>query len=452
MLSIISDIQSKIQTQLNRLKKKSSNPKLLLAWSGGKDSTLLLYFLKFQCKQDISAAYFNHGLRSQDEMQKEAHWVKKQAAEWDIPLFTGKAEQGQIEEYSHLKKTSLEEAARIYRYDFLKQLMKHHSFDHLLTAHHKDDQTETMLLNFFQGAGPLGLTGLKDSDAFPFSLQRPLITVCSEEIDKAASILKLEWSEDQSNQSSRFLRNALRHEILPQIKTHFPGLNSSLARAAEKNSLCRDWVTEELNKIELIQCDGGIAVKRDEFLSCSGLLRLELLYRMIDQVLDGQGRALRIPYRFFRDLLHVDSLTHIRREGHGVILRPVKSRLEIISAEQVEAALDPIKVYWDKTVLCGNWQIFLSEKEFPGSVPIHLTDSPVFIRPREEGDLWKKPGALKKKLSQWPKEERRQVPLLAQGNRIITILRGNSKEVMTTLSDPGEGRLCFIGIKGNYAV
>ncbi len=125
-----------------------------------------------------------------------------------------------------------EAAARAARYDAFLGLMK--SGDCLLSAHHEDDQAETLLLNLMRGSGPAGLAGIGLQQSFGRGrLLRPMLGVSGEDIATYANRHKLEWIDDPTNADSRFDRNFIRSEILPRLAARWPAVSNRLRRTAE---------------------------------------------------------------------------------------------------------------------------------------------------------------------------------------------------------------------------
>jgi tRNA(Ile)-lysidine synthase len=179
--------------------------KYVIAVSGGVDSVVLLDLLNRQ-RQDnnleLIVAHFDHGIRTNSAADRKL--VESLAAKYNLPFYFFEAKLG--------PKTS-EQLAREARYTFLKGLVKQQSADSLITAHHQDDQLETAILNIIRGTGRKGLASLKSSD----SVIRPLLNYSKTDIIKYAKGRKLAWHEDQTNKDIKYLRNYIRHQIIPRL-------------------------------------------------------------------------------------------------------------------------------------------------------------------------------------------------------------------------------------------
>jgi tRNA(Ile)-lysidine synthase len=199
-----------------------------LAYSGGLDSHVLLHALASQRDRlhgaELVAVHVDHGL-SPNAKQWAEHCAQ-QCAALGIELLQlsvdAGAEPGE----------SPEAAARHARYRAFAELM--HEGDCLLTAHHQDDQAETLLLQLLRGAGPRGLAAMPLWADFAAGWHvRPLLTVSRDALQAYAQQHDLHWVDDESNFDTGFDRNFLRHEILPALKQRFPAAAATLSRSAQ---------------------------------------------------------------------------------------------------------------------------------------------------------------------------------------------------------------------------
>ncbi|VAW86250.1 tRNA(Ile)-lysidine synthetase [hydrothermal vent metagenome] len=197
-----------------------------VAFSGGIDSHVLLHAmatLRPQLSATLNAVHVNHGLNA-----KAVEWAAHAVSVCDlldIPCHVfnvnASAEKGE----------SPEAAARDARYDAFSALIE--AGDVLLTAHHREDQAETLLLQLVRGAGPHGLAAMPLSRSFSNGqLARPLLATEQALINHYAAEKALLWVEDPSNQNLGFERNFLRHEVMPVLKAHWPALSRTLSRSA----------------------------------------------------------------------------------------------------------------------------------------------------------------------------------------------------------------------------
>jgi len=198
--------------------------RVLVALSGGGDSVALLHLLRFACPDErmaVFAAHFDHAMRA--ESARDAKWVAGLCRAWGVPLVTGRAE-GVLR---------TEEEARDARYAFLRQARGEVGADWIATAHHADDQAETVLFRLLRGTGITGLAGIPPVDA-ERGLVRPLLPFTRMRIRRYAARERLRWREDASNAALDPARNRIRNQILPLIeRTVAPGARAALARLAE---------------------------------------------------------------------------------------------------------------------------------------------------------------------------------------------------------------------------
>jgi tRNA(Ile)-lysidine synthase len=201
--------------------------RLLIAVSGGLDSVVLCE-LCHQCGYQFNIAHCNFQLRG-EESERDADFVKKLGKKYQCQVFIKEFD---TETYALKKRISIQEAARELRYTWFNELLTEPGGQHspipvyLLTAHHLDDNTETVMMNFFRGTGLHGLTGIPVANN---KIRRPLLDLTRSEIEDFAKQNNLEWVEDSSNQSSKYTRNFFRNELIPSIEKVYPEVKANLA-------------------------------------------------------------------------------------------------------------------------------------------------------------------------------------------------------------------------------
>ncbi|MBE5803463.1 MAG: tRNA lysidine(34) synthetase TilS [Clostridiales bacterium] len=201
--------------------------RLIIGLSGGADSVALAHLLLEQREAqglELSAVHVNHGLRGEASDDDEA-FVRDLCARWDLPLDVYRA---QPPEHPG------EDWARQTRYAFYRQAVAQRQADAVALAHHRDDQAETLLLHLLRGAGLTGLTGMpEDGEVLGVRVIRPLLGCSRRQLREILAQAGLAWREDESNQDTRYLRNALRHELLPLMERLAPGAAQRMAATAE---------------------------------------------------------------------------------------------------------------------------------------------------------------------------------------------------------------------------
>lgn len=208
---------------------EGNTPTFWLAFSGGLDSHVLLHLcvtLRKKHALKLRVIHINHQLQTQ--AAQWAVWAEQKAREYGLPF-----ESATLQLQSQ---TNIEAHARAARYALFAERLQAH--DLLLTAHHAEDQAETVLLQLLRGSGLPGLSAMPIKTVFAKGFHaRPLLHVQQERLKAYALAEKLEWIEDPSNRDPQFSRNYLRHQILPLLKARWPSFATTFSRSA---SLCQE--------------------------------------------------------------------------------------------------------------------------------------------------------------------------------------------------------------------
>lgn len=192
------------------------NAKTLIAVSGGVDSMVLLDLFR-QLRLDFCVAHCNFQLRG-DESDQDEQLVRTYCSDHKIPLFIQRFD---TSGYMAKHGGSVQMSARRLRYEWFRVLRREQQCECIVTAHHLDDQVETFLINFTRGTGIDGLTGIPQKNE---DVVRPLLLFSREEILSYANSEGVRWREDASNSSVKYLRNKMRHLVVPVLKqenSHF---------------------------------------------------------------------------------------------------------------------------------------------------------------------------------------------------------------------------------------
>jgi tRNA(Ile)-lysidine synthase len=233
---MLKTFQSFIYSNFSFLEKS----KLLVAVSGGLDSMVLVYLCQ-KLDLNFSLAHCNYKLR-EIESNYDEDFIKSYAKTNSIELFTTSFD---TNSYASLTKQSIQMAARKLRYEWFELLQEQHGFDFVLTAHHADDNLETFLINLSRGTGLEGLTGIP---AINGSIIRPLLEFTRTEILDFATAKNLKWREDSSNKKVLYLRNNIRHSIIPLLKninsSFMDSFNKSQKYLIESQSVLKDYILE----------------------------------------------------------------------------------------------------------------------------------------------------------------------------------------------------------------
>lgn len=200
---------------------------VLAAVSGGLDSMCLLHLLSTWGRERnlaVTAAHFNHQLRGTAD--RDEAFVREWCAEHDIPFVSGR---GDVRKAAAEQGLTMEEAARELRYAFLAEQKRLLGCTWVLTAHHADDNAETMLLNLLRGTGLRGLGGIPDSRD---SIVRPFLQVTRGELEAYAEVHGIPHVEDETNELDDAARNVLRHHVLPVLRQLNPKAVENMSRTA----------------------------------------------------------------------------------------------------------------------------------------------------------------------------------------------------------------------------
>jgi len=252
--------------------------RFIVAYSGGLDSNVLLHMLASGRgalgDAELIAIYVNHGLSPNSDQW--AGYCEKQCEDLGVTFRQYKVDATPDEGESP------EAVARQVRYNVFAEFMK--KGDCLLTAHHQDDQAETLLIQLLRGAGPRGLAAMPVVTEFLSGWHaRPMLGISRTELEAYAKEHDLEWVDDESNFDTGFDRNFLRHEIMPLLKKRFPSMASTLSRTSQLCAEAAELLAESARK-DYQDIDIG-----DNRLSANELYEL------------GELRARNVLHQWFRD-------------------------------------------------------------------------------------------------------------------------------------------------------
>ncbi len=200
--------------------------RILLAVSGGLDSMVMLHLFQ-ACGYPLGVAHGNFGLRGKESDVDES-FVSTYCGVHKIPFYGKRFD---TKNYAERKKISIQMAARDLRYAWFNELLEEGKYHWLATAHHLNDNVETVLLRWANGSGLDQLTGIPRKND---RIIRPLLFASREAIGAFAKTEKISWREDSSNLATNYQRNFIRHEIIPKLKEINPSLEETFAGTIEK--------------------------------------------------------------------------------------------------------------------------------------------------------------------------------------------------------------------------
>jgi tRNA(Ile)-lysidine synthase len=257
---------------------------VVVALSGGLDSVVLLHLLRFPLGDragPLAAAHLDHRMRPDSDA--DARWVQGLCRAWDVPLEQGRAD----------PPPRSEAEARHARYAFLHQAAERgapHAI--VVTAHHADDQAETILFRLARGTGLRGLRGIAPRRG---RVVRPLLPFARADLEAYALEVGLAWRTDPTNLDLRYARNRIRHAVLPELERARPGATRALATLASQARAAEAALDGVLDRLEgevvLASGDTGATLARPGLLAYHPHLQARLLRRLLRRYGAAPGRA-----------------------------------------------------------------------------------------------------------------------------------------------------------------
>lgn len=424
--------------------------KVLLAVSGGPDSTALmlcLAALRTTLAIDLHAAHFNHRLRTEAEAAAELEFLSNLSRQHNVPLIAGEAD---VRAYARLAKRGIEEAARHLRYEFLAQAARQVGASVVAAGHTADDQAETVLMHLIRGASIDGLAAMRPRSRWPIGdnpdlvLVRPLLDTTRTETEGYCEAVGVTPCQDPSNRWLEPLRNRIRHELLPGLKSYNPAIVEALCRLAESAALDSDYLTVETDRLwsELADVDTNrVAFDRQRLASLHPALRRRLLRRAFAHAAGDPVDVKAFHIRTADSVIAAGVATSMLSLPGGVTLKITQASVElakvtpVVIAPPTEVAL---AVPGEATF--GAWTIqaeIVDASAFrPGDDPydayldLDRTGERLLIRARRPGDRFRPLGMAEvKKLQDFlvdakvPRGERDRLPLVcAPDGRIVWVV------------------------------
>ncbi|RZJ64613.1 MAG: tRNA lysidine(34) synthetase TilS [Flavobacterium sp.] len=423
---MLSKLQKHLSENFNFLKEK----KLLIAVSGGIDSMVLVHLLK-KLDYDISLAHCNFNLRG-EESNRDEKFISAYADKNNIKIYVTHFD---TESFASDNKLSVQVAARQLRYIWFHQLLEENALDHILTAHHLDDSLETFLINFTRGTGLEGLTGIPQQNGY---ILRPMLPFTRMEIEEYARQNGIEWREDSSNASDKYLRNKLRHDIVPALKLLNPSFMDSfqetVANVQQAQSLVQDASVLVYKRI-VVELEGKKLYKIPE------LKRLPNYRAYLYQWLNPFGFT---AWKDIYNLIAAQSGKQVLSTGYRLlkdrevlILEPIRQQDNKIYSieEDADNTTYPIPLKFERVD-----NVLKSSEESAIFVDFQKLKFPLFVRKWQEGDYLCPAGmnGQKKKLSKYFKDEKfsltdkEEAWLLCSGSDIVWIIGKRADERFRT--------------------
>ncbi|WP_379969374.1 tRNA lysidine(34) synthetase TilS [Epilithonimonas sp. UC225_85] len=268
MLSLL-----KFQNVLEQLQPQLQQKTYLLAVSGGVDSMVLAdLFQVLDFKFEI--AHINYHLRNEDS-NLDQKLVSDFCHKHKIPFHLY-----EVSEKDNKPENSIQNWARELRYRFFRKIQKEQNLEYIVTAHHLNDQLETFIINLSKASGIKGLSGIPANEN---NIIRPLLSFSKDEIYEFAKENKIEFREDKSNQKTDYLRNKVRHNVVPELEkinaNFLQNFSKSMEILNQTKDVLNDLINEKINGFELNVETGQTIIDKEKFSKESDLLRFEILKR-----------------------------------------------------------------------------------------------------------------------------------------------------------------------------
>jgi len=424
------------------------NCSLLVAVSGGIDSIALLYLL-YELRDDLnlhlSVAHLDHGIRGAAS-KRDADFVRYIAGKLGLPATVEKRDVEELTEAS----ASPEAAARKVRYDFLAEVREKEGADYVALGHNRDDQVETVLMHLIQGSGLRGLGGMEPVRDF---YVRPLINISREEIRDYADTRGLDYKKDETNRDTGYLRNRIRHELLPELEENYnPRIRQKLKElsnlAGEAHSFIQEEVTDVLEELDVERRQEEIRFRRKEIEELGSYLKKAAIRRLIGEVRGNlkdvtsrhvQAVIDQLEKNRARVQLDLPGLTFTLQGDTGRFLKgqmedSVGTRMEfdyeIAPGELLELPEAGMKLSLKRSA--GKYTpdpTDFATDSLTEVVDWGKVERSIHVRNRKPGDRFVPLGMNgEKKLKDFfidekvPREERNHVPLVCDGKRIVWVV------------------------------
>ncbi|WOV87646.1 tRNA lysidine(34) synthetase TilS [Sporosarcina oncorhynchi] len=437
----MNELERKIMNFIDTNKLLNSGQRVLVACSGGVDSVALLLLvasLRTRLQIDVAAAHVDHMLRG-EESAEDGTFVKNLCEELDIPFFSGQvpvpkllAEQG----------GNVQDICRTGRYAYFSSVMRNEDYQILATAHHAEDQLETVLMQLSRGSQPVGIQVNREMEGG--TVIRPLLAVMKNELKSYIREKDSEFREDPSNESDGYLRNRLRHQVAPILLAENAAAAVNIVKATialqTDESLLNSLANERFQEIVSYTNEGFPSFSINMFSRMHTALQTRFITLVLKYIYSKESEPLEYSTALLSDL-HQQLLSD---RGNIMIDLPGGFRLhrEYDRAAFVKTAGNEVNpktmlpigewTKWGQSLLYWN-TVDKDVEDASESWYFNLPDSdlPLFVRSRHDGDRILLPGMTQpKRLSRLfidekiGAEKRRELPVLITANDVICAVPG----------------------------
>jgi tRNA(Ile)-lysidine synthase len=431
---VILEIVKKTIQELSLLEPED---RILIAYSGGADSSALLHLLlelREEWSFELFLGHFNHRLRPGAE--EDELFVRNMAGKFSLPLFVGRED---VRAEAEAMGMNIEEAGRKLRYDFLGKTASEIGRAKVATGHTLTDQAETLLMRLMRGSGLRGLAGI-----FPVKddvIVRPLLRVEREDVEAYLKKKKIEFRVDESNFDRRFLRNRVRLDLLPYLKENFePAVVQHLGRIAaiirEEDRLL-DEITREKARKAIVGKSADISMDLQYLSSLPRALARRVIREFITRL---RGSLKKVSFEDVESVLALAegkeySLKErlvLRREGNRVFL---KKTVRPEDYEYLWSGQEPLEIkslrlrFTGKKFRKKKASSLSFDDRTQACLDLKKLKFPLLVRSRREGDRYRPLGAPgRKKVKEImrargiPLSEREKCPVFLSGEEIVWIL------------------------------
>lgn len=402
-------IRAKILYNIGMELRVDKDIKIGVAVSGGVDSMVMLNLLK-DAGANIVVINIEHGIRGAVS-KRDSKFVRNYCKRHEIECL---AYNVNSPEYAVEKSISVELAARTLRYGIFDSLLEDGTVDCIALAHHLNDQVETVLMRIFRGTGIKGARGIVDRKGYV----HPMLGFTKAEIREYATMHRIPYKEDATNFDSEYTRNYIRHEIIPHVKTRFPGFEHAVVKFAKSCEELEDYMMGEIE--EPLYKDGGAT------LPLSVLeLHPALAKKTLAETLRGLGCEKDIESSHLESLLSLkDSPNNARINlPYGFDAYRVYDELHVVKREEssyYECEFDPRRSY----VFGGFSYSFEATDTIKKGLTFDLDKVPAgaVVRTRKEGDRFKRYGGGTKSLSDYLTDKK--IPLYLRDKLLLIAKEG----------------------------
>jgi tRNA(Ile)-lysidine synthase len=417
-----------------------SGSTLLVAVSGGPDSTALLRALaslREGRRLTLIACIVDHGIRTEPENEADIAFVDGLCAAHAIKLEVARIPRGECVARARAAGRSLEEMARDMRHRLLREAAAAADARDIAMGHTQDDLVETLLMRVLQGSDPDGLRGIPLRRG-PYI--RPLLRCTRKQVMDYLASLGQGWRDDPTNLDTGFLRNRIRHVLVPVLQREFPGYVTGLLALSRKLSHAGDLVREQASLLPWESGHGGFSIAAETFFSAPVAVRACSLLLLYDRF-RGSDSPRRLPWRFLSPALEKRG-SPARRwilKGHGAGLSASRGRLfwgpSIARQGKKGYFIDVSGV--ENIVIRGTGIRLQFARNAPGlgmkggglSILLKEVDPPIVLRSKRKGDEILLEGgvtSVKELLAGWkvPGSDRSRLPLLADRKGVLAVLGG----------------------------